>query len=225
MSTTAIEVGDRAAQIKAELLKLGKQVAAPSSNKIGTKGKLFTLPDGQSSPGPFNCVILDFAAVNSYYEGIYSPTNKAPPACFAVGQEIDSLVPSAKAPKPQGADCNTCPRSQWGTGQGGRGKACKNTRRLIVVPPNFTKDSAAMTLYVSPTGLKQWDAYVRRIVVEHQARPIDVVTKISFDPNQSYPTLKFEFVELNSQVQLAESVRALSQDVLFREPDVTAKAA
>lgn len=214
-------------RLRAELLTLAKQTAAPSSNKISTRGKMFTLPDGQSHPGPMNVIVLDFVAVNSFYEGIYNPQVKKPPLCFAVGKELDSLKPSDKAPQPQNLSCAGCVRDAWGSGAGGRGKACKNTRRLIIVPPNFTDKTNPMTLYVSPTGLKQWDGYVRRLIIEHTARPIDVVTKISFDPNQAYPTLQFEFVEKVGDVMLAEKVRELARDIIWREPEVQqpAKAA
>lgn len=223
--TETLPTTNTAERIKAELLAMARRVSAPSSNKISTKGKLFSLPDGKSSPGPLNVVILDFVAVNSFYEGIYNPQNKAPPACFAVGTDLDAMVPSASAPKPQGMNCNDCIKNSWGSGQGGRGKACKNTRRLIVVPPDFTKDTVPMTLYISPTGLKGWDAYIRRIVVEHTSRPIDVVTTISFDPNQAYPSLQFGFGELNPNVAIAEYLRTLHAEMLNREPEAQAKAA
>lgn len=224
---TSTEVVDtaHAARIRAELLALQRRVAPPSSNKISTKGKLFTLPDGKNSPGPLNVVILDFTAVNSFYEGVYNPQSKSPPVCWSVGQDLDTMVPSDKATKPQAASCDACPKNDWGSGFGGRGKACKNTRRLIVVPPKFDDKTPPMTLYVSPTGLKQWDAYVRRLAIEYTARPIDVVTSISFDSQQQYPTLQFDFKEKTTNVLGAEKLRELARDVLFREPDAPAKAA
>lgn len=218
--TTEIVDTNTAERIRAELLALQRRVAPPSSNKISTKGKLFTLPDGKSSPGPLNVVILDFTAVNSFYEGVYNPNNKAPPACFAVGTDLNEMKPSSNAPRPQGADCTTCPKAQWGSAPTGKGKACKNTRRLLVAAPNLDKNTQPMTLYVSPTGLKQWDSYVRRLAIEHMARPIDVVTTISFDPQQTYPTLQFEFGELNGKVAESEALRALHQDILNREPEI-----
>jgi hypothetical protein len=217
--TEALPTTNTADRIRAELLAMAKRVSAPSSNKISTKGKLFTLPDGKSSTGPLNVVILDFVAVNSFYEGVYNPQNKSPPTCSAVSKDLDTMVPSASAPKPQGLNCNDCSKNAWGSGNGGRGKACKNTRRLIVVPPDFTKDTVPMTLYVSPTGLKGWDAYIRRLVIEYTARPIDVTTTISFDPNHMYPSLQFSFGELNPNVAVAEYLRTLHAEMLNREPD------
>lgn len=56
-------------QLRQELGQLSKQIEPPSSNKISTKGKLFTLPGGRSSPGPMNVIVLDWVAVNMVYKG------------------------------------------------------------------------------------------------------------------------------------------------------------
>lgn len=210
-------------QLKRELANLSKTIDPPSSNKISTRGKVFTLPDGKSSPGPLNAVVLDWVSLNVYYPGAYNPNSPTGPSCFAIGKNIDELVPSDNAPNKQSeSNCAECPKGQWGTGFGGKGKACKNQRRLILVEPSFTDRSAAMSLYVSPTGLKAWNEYVRRLATEQEALPVQVVTAISFDPNQTYPTLQFEFVERHGQLDLAMRLRQVNQDMLWREPEVRA---
>lgn len=207
-------------QLRKELANLSKTIDPPSSNKISTKGKVFTLPDGKSSPGPLNAVILDWVSLNVYYPGAYNPNQRTGPACFAIGKVIEELTPSENAPQKQSAgDCASCPKGQWGTGAGGKGKACKNQRRLLLVSPDFTDHSMPMSLYVSPTGLKSWNEYVRRLATEQQALPVQVVTKITFDANQTYPTLQFEFGERHGQLDLAMRLRALNQEMLWREPD------
>lgn len=216
--TTALTAYDE--QLRKELATLGGMIDPPSSNKISTKGKVFTLPDGKSSPGPLNAVVLDWVSLNVYYPGAYSATNRTGPACFAIGKVIEELTPSDSAPQKQSAtNCADCPKNQWGTGVGGKGKACKNQRRLVLVEPNFTDKSAPMSLYVSPTGLKSWNEYVRRLAVEQEALPVQVVTQITFDPNQAYPTLQFEFVKRHGELESAMRLRQLSQDVLWREPE------
>jgi len=52
-------------------------------------------------------------------------------------------------------DCATCPLAQWGSGNG-RGKSCKDLRRLIVLVEGWTMP-AIMTL--PPTSLKAFDVY------------------------------------------------------------------
>lgn len=206
-------------QIKKELAAQSKQLGAMPSNKIATKGKKFTLPDGQSSEGPLEAVILDFNWFLVHYPGVYNANNPQQPDCFAIGRDkpdSGELKPSAEVEKPYSDNCASCPKNQWKSDPNGNGKACKNQRRLILVPPNFTEESEAMTLYVSPGALKNFDAYVSRLKSEHGILPVQAVTEISFDPNQSYPSLIFKFLQKHNNLNLAWALRERNQDVLFR---------
>lgn len=209
------------AELKRELAAIGGTVDAPSSNKISTKGKVFTLPDGKSGAGPLNLIILDSIVFNQYFQGAYDPKQKAPPKCWALGRIVKEMKPSAQVPKAEGTDCESCPRAQWGTGANGKGKACKNQRRLLVLPPNFTAADEPSTLYVSPTGLKGWNKYVDKDLAQGMGLlPVQVITEITFDPNQSYPTLTFKYLEKHGRIAEAMAIRAKYQDILFKEPEV-----
>lgn len=213
-------------QLRNELAALGGAIEPPSSNKISTKGKVFTLPDGRSSSNPLNVVILDFVAYNSYYTQAWNPNVRAKPACWSIGKVLDEMVPSDKVPTPQHTDCKTCPKGQFGSAPGGgKGKACKNIRRLLVVEPSFDEKSEPMTLDVSPTGLKSWNRYVDFLRKAHAVLPLQVVTEVKFDPNQAYPTLQFDFVDRHANVELALRLRNMYDEVLHREPDLTREAA
>lgn len=210
-------------QLRQELAQLSGQVEAPSSNKISTKGKLFTLSDGKSSPGPINAIILDWISANAFYEGVYNPNLKKPPICFAQGKELKLLAPGANAPKKQGVECATCPKNQWKSGANNSGKACKNQRKLLIIggpTADNTLIDYAQTLFVSPTGTKFWDAYVTELKKEYGKLPMQVVTEISFDPNQTYPMLKFRFVEHHGHLEQVMKLRAKYQDILNAEPEL-----
>lgn len=212
-------------QLKTELEALGGAIDPPSSNRISTKGKLFSLPDGRSGPGPIQVIVLDFVTHNSYYKAAWNPNVKAPPSCWAIGKNLEDLKPSDKAPEPQHTDCANCPKGQFGSAtNGGKGKACKNTRKLLLVEPGFTEASDPLTLDVSPTGLKSWNKYVDFLRKAHAMLPMQVVTQISFNPNESYPSLQFEFVERHANVELAMRLRNMHADILWREPEIKAAA-
>lgn len=208
-------------QLKQELGAIGGQIDPPSSNKISTKGKLFTLPDGRSNPGPMQVVILDFVAFNSFYKAAWNPNVRAAPACWALGKVLETMKPSENAPEPQHVDCADCPKGAFGSAPGGgKGKACKNTRRLLVVEPKFGEATEPMSLDVSPTGLKSWNKYVDFLRKAHAVLPLQVVTQISFNPNESYPSLQFEFVDRHANVELAMRLRNMHSDILWREPEL-----
>lgn len=206
--------------IKKQLAEQKGQLGALPSNKIGLKNKEFTLPDGQKSSGPLECIVLDFAWFMVHYPGVYNSNNPQQPDCFATGRENPEggvLKAHESVVKAQGENCKDCLKNQWGSAPTGKGKACKNQRRLIIVPPNFDETTEPMTIYVSPGGLKNFDKYVSRLNNEHGVLPVQVVTAISFDPDQSYPLLKFNLIERHTRVADAWSLRERSQDLLFRE--------
>jgi hypothetical protein len=206
--------------IKKQLQDQKGQLGALPSNKIGLKNKEFTLPDGQKSKGPLECIILDFAWFMVHYPGVYNSNNPQQPNCFAVGREQPeggTLVAHESVEKPQGANCRDCEKNQWGSAPTGRGKACKNQRRLILVPPDFTADTEPMSMYVSPGGLKNFDKYVSRLNNEQGVLPAQVVSAISFDQDQSYPLLKFACIERHTRVNDAWALRESAQPLLFRE--------
>ena len=207
-------------QIKKQLQEQKGQLGALPSNKIGLRDKEFTLPDGQKSNGPLECIILDFAWFMVHYPGVYNSNNPQQPNCFAVGREnpeAGDLKAHDTVEKPQGPNCKECDKNQWGSAPTGKGKACKNQRRLIIVPPDFDESTDPMSMYVSPGGLKNFDKYVSRLNNEHGVLPMQVVTAISFDADQSYPLLKFNFLERHARVNDAWAMRERAQPLLFRE--------
>lgn len=217
VNTLPVNIED---MIKKQLAEQKSQLGALPSNKIGLKNKEFTLPDGQKSPGPLECIILDFAWFMVHYPGVYNSNNPQQPNCFAAGREKPEggeLAPAASVEKPQGENCRDCDKNQWGSATSGRGKACKNQRRLILVPPDFDENTEPMTMYVSPGGLKNFDKYVSRLNNEQGALPVQVITAISFDPDQTYPLLRFTCIDRHQRVNEAWSLRERSEDLLFRE--------
>ena len=208
-------------QIKKQLAAQRGQLGALPSNKIGLKNKEFTLPDGQKSQGPLECIVLDFAWFLVHYPGVYNSNNPQHPDCFAVGREnpeaVDGLKPHESVAKPIHSNCRDCPKNQWKSATTGKGKACKNQRRLIVVPPNFDESTEPMTMYVSPQGLKNWDKYVSRLNNEQGVLPVQVITAIAFDKDQTYPLLTFTCIDRHARVQEAWALRERSQNLLFRE--------
>jgi hypothetical protein len=79
---------------------------------------------------------------------------------------------------------------QWGSDpNGGRGKACKQTVRLALLPVGNAKDAEAIaaselaTLKVSVTNVKQWGNYVQRLAAMSGRPPWAVVTNIKVVPD------------------------------------------
>ena len=212
-------------ELRKELGGLKDRVEPPSGYMISTKAKTFTLPDGSANAGPLVCVVLDWVTANTYFEGIYNPKDVKPPVCWAIDNEPSKAKPSKHATKPQGDLCKECKQNEWNSAPGdSKGKACKNTRRVLVVPANATEKTQPWVISVSPTGLKYFDKYVNSLA-DTGTHPIEVVTEISFEPSEAYPSLRFEVTEKHDNVEMMWALKNAGNEILFQEPKVEDKAA
>lgn len=209
-------------QLRQELATLNKRVAPPSGNKISLKGKTFTLPDGTSSPGPLAAIVLDWRTARVYYSKPFNAKEITAPDCWAQGSDVDGLAPPDSVKAKQNDVCAGCPKNEWGSAPTGKGKACKDTRKLAVVPAGATDETEPMTLLVSPTGVKHFDNYVNQLGSGDDGRmPIEVITHFAFDPDADYPTVRFgRPLPLDDEhLMIAMKLRGKAQPMLDRTPE------
>lgn len=210
-------------ELNAEALLIKERIGAPSGDSIGIdRNKAFRLPDGTTGAEIF-VIILDWATLNQYYEGKYDPKNIQPPVCAAMGLKEKELKPVPTAPKPQAENCHDCPQNQWGSD--GKGKACKNTRVLAVVPKGTVEDGPILLLKVSPAALKHIDPYLAKFTTNVDCpHPLGVVTRVYFGP-EDYPCLRFDIAEANDSetINVAAMRRKQARQRLLVEPDLGGK--
>ena len=207
-------------QLKAQVAAQANKIAPPSGINIRiTQDKKSQLPDGSKVDGPLDLVVVDFVSRNSFYEGAYDPNNISPPACFAIHPEPKQMVPSDNSPAKQSDDCASCPMNQFGSA--GKGKACKNSRVLAVLPPDADADTPMWLLQVSPTALKGFDGYVGAVARTFQMPPIAVVTSVDFNPNETYASLTFGDPRPNENLAVHFARQAEAKELLMAEPDVS----
>jgi hypothetical protein len=71
-------------------------------------------------------------------------------------------------------ECSRCPLNQYGSGDEGRGKGCKNNRKLFMVREG---EILPVEILIPPSSLKAWNTYT--VALTSKVKPIDgVVTKI-----------------------------------------------
>lgn len=159
-----------------------------TSNKISTKGGVFSF-QGQSLGDTLRVVVLDHSCENAYYPEKFDPSDPQPPACYALGREEGDLAPHEKAEDPQSEACDGCPMNDFGSADGGRGagKACKNTRRILVVLEESLEDMEEATVAMiqpPPTSVKHWGGYVKQLNSLTKRPPICFVTEVSLHPHK-----------------------------------------
>lgn len=218
MATTNAIVDIRA-QLRAELEAQKDRVTPPTGGRISTAGKVFTLPDGRTSTKPLNLIILDWRITHAYYTGVYDPAKRAAPVCFAMSKTLDCAPDASKIESPKNKDCASCPFNEYGSGSNNKGKACKETRRLAVIPVDATIETVPFILDVSPTGIKGFDAYISQLK-QRDKHAMEAITEIAFRSDATYPTLTFGLESLadDEQIAIAYKLREVAAQKLDYDP-------
>lgn len=200
-----------------ELAKQAEVAAGMEANTGG--GQFFSLKSGilswQDAPLPNNqmaVVILDSILENVFYEGKYDPDTPQGPTCFAFGREEKTLAPHTIVIEAGNAQCGAsglcdgCEMNEWGSSDVGRGKACRNTRRLAMIPAGTFNQadkfeliedeehfaSTAIGFMKLPvTSVKGYASFVKQVAGALRRPPFGIVTKVKVVPD---PKSQFKVV-------------------------------
>lgn len=131
-------------------------------------------------------IVVASTAENCYYEGAYDPDVISSPSCFAQSVDPKDMAPHSNVESPIHDNCQECPYNQFGSK--GKGKMCKNYRKLIMIPGNTQAEDVASAelayLKVSPTSVNNWKKYVQQLVASAGIPPWAAVTKIKVVPDK-----------------------------------------
>jgi hypothetical protein len=163
-------------------------------NWLGTANGTLTYKNNVVEGNALDVVILEAQFENALYQGKYNPKSPQPPICYAFGSSPDEMAPHEKCEAPQSDTCAECPHNQWGTGDEGRGKACKNTMRIAAMLGDDTTLKNAHTIQeaeivlakVPVTSVRNYAGYVNQLGDEP---PVVFVTEVSLTPD---PTSQFK---------------------------------
>lgn len=181
---------------------------------ISTRGGRLTW-DGAAVPGnAMRVVVLDYCRENTFYAGKFDPDSPQSPACYAFAREEGDLAPHEQAAEPQNDTCHGCPQNEWGSADTGRGKACKNTRRLALVAEASAGDPEAPVFFlkVPVTSVKAWAGYVQAVADSKRRPPHGVVTEIRLTPDaKTQFQMEFRLAEVISDATVGMNVREMRQ--------------
>ena len=136
------------------------------------------------------------------------------------------LIPSSNSPNKQADTCSSCPNNQFGSSPTGRGKACKNTRLLAVMPADAieSEDEAPVWIMaIPPTSLKAFDNYVSTLSSRYKTIPLGVVTQITMDSAATFAAPRFSVVRplQSAEIGMFAQRREEATRRLTTEPDVS----
>lgn len=199
-----------------ELAKQAEIAAGMEANSGG--GQFFSVQAGllswQDAPLPDNqmaVIILDGIMENVFYEGPYDPDNPQSPVCFAFGRDEKLIRPHQVVVDAHNEQCGMsglcdgCEMNEWGSADVGRGKACKNVRRLAMIPAGTLKDgkfvlnddeehyaSTAIGFMKLPvTSVKGYASFVKQVAGALRRPPHGIITKVKVvpDPKSQFKVL------------------------------------
>lgn len=219
------------AQLAQDAETYAKQAQAVSNGSfISTRGGVLKV-GGEELPGnQLACYVLDSMYENTFYADKYDADNPLPPTCYAFGRDRSEMEPHETMQadldffKPQHERCKGCPLNEFGTADKGRGKACQNRERLMLIPagmyekvkgsrdfqlmlledPQALAEVEAMYLKLPVTSVKTYDKYVKSVAAAVGYPPYAVVTRIFTVPDAGDQYhIEFELVEKASDDVLA----------------------
>lgn len=182
-----------------ELAEYAKDDGAREPAAVGTnvsiKGGEFTL-GGEVVADPMRVVVLDYVFENAWYDTKYDKDNPSSPACFAVSRNEKGMAPDERSPVPQADTCADCEKNKFGSAEVGKGKACKNQRRLALINADvktldeeYVASAEIAFIRLPPSSLKLWKGYVRKLTEGMQLPLFSVVTELSMDHDAEWPVV------------------------------------
>jgi len=133
-----------------------------------------------------------------YYSSRYDPTKVTGPDCFAISATATGMAPSSASPQAQHSTCEGCPKNEWGSApNGGKGKACRETRRLLLIPADSigsadaVKTAEVAALRPPVTSLKNYATYAQTLAATLKRPPLGVISEVAVVPD---PKTQFKVV-------------------------------
>lgn len=192
---------------------------------ISIKGKVFTIVRGGERTTMMNPKDPDSAAnaievvlikANKglskvfYAKGYDEKAENQKPDCFS----NEGTKPDASVDKPQSKTCATCAHNQWGSKigeNGGKGKACQDSKRMAIAAPGLVNDP--YLIRVPPASIKalgEYGAALAKRGVPYSA----VVTKIGFVVDEATPKLTFKVAGVLTEDMHKEVKAAMDSEVV-----------
>ena len=211
--TKAPKTDDKALANWDEEMAKHAEIAA-GMEESSASGQFFSIKAGvlswNDAPMPNNemaAIIVDHVLENVYYEGEYDASTPQSPVCFAFGRDEKTMAPhrlcfEAKTAKNDvcgiAGQEGCCEFNEWASADKGKGKACRNVRRLAMVAAGTFNKDGSFKLIEDPahyesttigymklpvTSVKGYAAFVKQIAGTLKRPPYGIVTRVKVIPD------------------------------------------
>lgn len=188
-----------------------KKYAVAAVESEQPAGQFFSIKSGvlsfSGTPIPNNqmdVIVLASLHENVWYRDRFNPDKPSGPPCFAFSFTGKDMRPHDLSPEKQSPDgCDKCEKNKWGSDpQGGRGKACKNVRRLALMAaaqattPEGVAKAIVGYLRVPVTSVQNYGRLVSQIAARNLP-PFGVITRVKVVPDAK-TQVRVEFEPMHS---------------------------
>jgi len=184
--------------LAAELMAAAKNAAAqerPKVAKISTKSGILATKMGPVAGNAMEVVIIGAAHRSTLYMKPYNSDVMEAPSCFAASADGVNLTPHESVQPPMSPSCKSCKYYQFESirlinpDSTRKSKACKETRRLVVLPANQltgAQDVLSAELAVLDVPVTSIPNYAKlvNVISTTLGRPAwAVVTRVAVQPH------------------------------------------
>ena len=188
---------------KRDLSDLAKSLASVSNTRriaTNTNGTFKRIVNGEqigkAIRGEFDAIIVDALpkVSRTFYAGKYDPDAKPTlPDCWSnLGDK-----PEEAAGGPQASNCASCPKNVVGSGENGKGRACRFQRRIAILIAGddsgdvYQFNVPAKSLFGKGSGnVHPFESYVKFLIANGES-PDTVVTNVAY--NLDAETMELQF--------------------------------
>ena len=206
---------------------LKEERSSVSTAFLSTKGGNLTYRDNPVAGNKMQCVILAAPIERLFYSSRYDPTKIVGPDCYAIDASAIGLKPFDNVPNKQHVTCEGCPKNEWGSSPtGGKGKACRETRRLLLLPADAVTSANAVStaelaaLRPPVTSIKNYATYIQTIAATLRRPPLGVITEIAVVPDaKTQFKVTFNMVSTITDTAVLQALVARSKEELAKTID------
>jgi len=201
--------------------------------KISTSAKFISFKGGQISidnkiiPGAkTDVILLAFMGERTYFPDGYDPDVRQSPVCYSyynVEDDDEGAKPHPKAKEGQAKSCADCPHNEWGSANVGRGKACRESVRLALIPA--VQDMSKAQIWHARVPITSVGAFKSHVsdLLSAEKPMWAVVSKLIVTPDaKTFFKISWEIVRGITQAEAAivqGKAIAAERDISFEYPD------
>lgn len=202
--TAVLSIQEQIAQQLARQNEAAKSLRSGGSY-IGFKNAQLKVDGISISENQLNVRVLSVISERAWYSKEFDADAVQVPDCYS----LNDTVPHDDAANPQADHCGDCPHNKWGSATRGKGKACRESARVIVIPANVPPQSAQMyTAKVPITSLSTVTSFTSRCAQANKLMG-EFVTKLScVEDKKSFFKVHLTPVEVTADIDMAALLKA-----------------